>query len=88
MISMPLLPDWLRVVWVAALTVLIVTHVGHAYCKLGQCRWWHAGHIVMAAGMVVMYWPRSMTRPGLSQAGVELFGGLASRCGQSRRWTC
>ncbi|MGH3547209.1 MAG: hypothetical protein ACRDQU_03605 [Pseudonocardiaceae bacterium] len=77
MISMPPLPDWLRVVWVVALGVVIVTHLWHAYCKLGQCRWWHAGHIVMAVGMVVMYLPGSMARAGLSRTGVALFGGAA-----------
>src|SRR6476661_1929603 len=77
MTSMPLLPDWLRVVWVVALGVVIVTHVWHAYCRPGQHRWWHAGHILMAAGMAVMYVPGSMTEPGLSRVGVVLFGGVA-----------
>lgn len=74
---MPLLPDWLRVVWIVALGVVIVTHVWHAYSRPGQHRWWHAGHIFMAAGMVVMYVPGSMTEPGLSAVGVVLFGGVA-----------
>lgn len=74
---MSLLPDWLRVVWVVALGVAIVTHLWHAYCRPGQHRWWHAGHIFMAAGMGVMYWPGSMTEPGLSRVGVVLFGGVA-----------
>lgn len=74
---MPLLPDWLRVVWVVALGVVIGTHVWHAYCRPGQHRWWHADHIFMAAGMVVMYVPGSMTEPGLSRFGVVLFGGVA-----------
>ena len=77
MTSEPLLPDWLRVIWVVALGVVIVTHLWHAYRRPGQHRWWHAGHIFMAAGMVVMYLPGAMAVPGLSQVGVVLFGGVA-----------
>ncbi len=77
MTSEPLLPDWLRVIWVVALGVVIVTHLWHAYCRPGQHRWWHAGHIFMAAGMVVMYLPGAMAVPGLFQGGVVLFGGVA-----------
>lgn len=77
MTSVPLLPDWLRLVWVVTLGVVIVTHVWHAYCRPGQHRGWHAGHILMAAGMVVMYIPGAMAEPGLFRVGVVLFGGVA-----------
>ncbi|MGB9279828.1 MAG: hypothetical protein WCB57_07050 [Pseudonocardiaceae bacterium] len=77
MTNMPLLPEWLRIGWVVALVAVIVTHVWHAYCRPGQHRWWHAGHVLMAAGMVVMYLPGSMAQPGLSRDGVGLYGGVA-----------
>lgn len=53
--SMPLLPGWLRVVWVVVLGVVLLLHAWHAATMRGQCRWWHTGHTIMAAGMAVMY---------------------------------
>lgn len=78
MTSMPLLPEWLRFGWAVALVAVIVTHVWHGYCTPGQHRWWHAGHVLTAAGMVVMYLPGSMAQPDLSLGGMGLFGGVAA----------
>ncbi|MGH3827111.1 MAG: DUF5134 domain-containing protein [Pseudonocardiaceae bacterium] len=73
--SMPLLPQWLRVVWALALAGVVLVHVSHAWFLPGQGRWWHTGHIIMALGMIGMYL-LGMTHPGLSWAGVALFGVL------------
>lgn len=71
--SMPLLPMWLRIVWVVALCGVIVTHVGHAVAMPGQRRWWHIGHTAMAVGMALMYLLPRMQHPALYQAGLVLF---------------
>ncbi|MDR7303699.1 DUF5134 domain-containing protein [Haloactinomyces albus] len=71
--SMPLLPMWLRIVWVVALCGVIVTHVGHAVAMPGQRRWWHVGHTAMAAGMALMYLLPRMQHPALYRAGLVLF---------------
>ena len=73
--SMPLLPQWLRIVWALALAVVVVLHTGHAWTRPGQGRWWHTGHIIMALGMIGMYL-LGTTHPGLSWAGVVLFAVL------------
>lgn len=74
--SMPLLPPWLRVVWVVALGVALVLHVGHAWAMPGQRRWWHVGHTMMAAGMALMYALPRMLYPGLYRVGLVLFAVL------------
>lgn len=75
--SMPLLPAWLRVVWVLALSTAVVAHAGHAWAMPGQRRWWHVGHTVMAVGMALMYALPRMHHPVLYQAGLVLFVLLA-----------
>jgi hypothetical protein len=70
--SMPLLPQWLRIVWAVALAGVLLVHVWHAWSVPGQPRWWHIGHIIMALGMMGMYLV-GMAHTGLSRAGVVLF---------------
>ncbi|MFZ0121089.1 MAG: hypothetical protein WAN20_02855 [Pseudonocardiaceae bacterium] len=70
--SMPLLPQWLRIMWAVALAGVLVLHVWHAWSRPGQPRWWHIGHIIMALGMMGMYL-LGMAHPGLYRAGVALF---------------
>jgi hypothetical protein len=70
--SMPLLPQWLRIVWAVALTGVLLLHLWHAWYIPGQPRWWHTGHIIMALGMMGMYL-LGMAHSGLYRAGVALF---------------
>lgn len=45
-------------VWTGLLFVLVaLVHLGHVVVMAGRHRCWHAGHVLMAAGMVVMFWP-------------------------------
>lgn len=65
MAGMAFLPGWLRLVWVVALAVVVHVHLWHAAAMHGQQRWWHTGHVIMAAGMIAMYafmmsWPSVM----------------------------
>lgn len=76
MMSMPLLPSWLRLVWAAALCAVLVLHLVHAWAMTGQRRWWHAGHTLMAAGMTLMYLLPAMTHRPLYTAGTVLFAAL------------
>jgi len=71
--SMPLLPEWLRMLWVAALLGAAALHVRHAWLMPGQTRWWHAGHTTMAIGMTLMYLLDRMQHPALYQAGLAVF---------------
>lgn len=73
MMSMPLLPTWLRVAWVLALCVVVVLHGGHAVAMPGQRRWWHTGHTVMGVGMALMYALPRMQHPALYRVGLVLF---------------
>ena len=52
-----LLPDWLRIGWVAIYAVILVLHLRHALGMKGQQRIWHSGHSLMALGMVYMFLP-------------------------------
>lgn len=74
-ISMPLLPQWLRIVWAVALAGVVLVHLWHIWSIPGQPRWWHAGHITMGLGMMGMY-SLGMAHSGLYRAGVVLFGVL------------
>lgn len=55
------IPDAARVLWTVLLCAVIALHGGHAVAQRGAYRWWHAGHILMAAGMVAMFLPVPMT---------------------------
>jgi len=71
--SMPLLPEWLRMLWVAALLGATALHVRHAWLMPGRVRWWHAGHTTMAIGMILMYLLDRMQHPALYQAELAVF---------------
>lgn len=53
--SMTLLPTWLGVVLGIVSLLVVVPHIRHVAATVGQHRWWHVGHIVMAIGMARMY---------------------------------
>ncbi len=54
------LPSWLGWVWVLALTVVAAVHVRHLVRLPDVTRFWHLGHIVMALGMIAMFWPTGL----------------------------
>jgi hypothetical protein len=55
-----ILPDWLAVLWTLAFIVILVVHARHVAQTEGERRWWHAGHVLMAFGMVFMFAPASL----------------------------
>lgn len=69
----PWLPHWLRLVWAAALLVVLLLHVWHAWSMSDQPRWWHLGHTLMAAGMGLMYLLPRMAHETLYRFGVPVF---------------
>lgn len=73
MMSSPLLPAWLRVLWAVLLFAVVVVHTAHANLMSGQRRWWHIGHTAMAAVMMLMYLLPPMSNPGPYRAGLLLF---------------
>lgn len=52
-----LLPWPVALGWAAAFGLLVAVHLDHAEAMTGQHRLWHAGHALMALGMLVMYLP-------------------------------
>lgn len=77
------------VVWTVAFALVAVVHLGHAVMMPGRHRVWHAGHIVMAAGMVVMFWPGQPMSGFLAAAGVWVYAsaaGLAALGWGIARW--
>lgn len=71
--SMPLLPTWMRVLWVVALIIALVAHLGHVYHMSGQQRWWIFGHVIMAAAMIPMYMPEILGEVDFSWLAIRLF---------------
>lgn len=55
-----LLPAWLGWAWVLALAVVAAVHVRHLVRLPDVTRFWHLGHIVMALGMIAMFWPTGL----------------------------
>jgi hypothetical protein len=50
-----LVPEWVAVIWLLMFAAIVVAHSRHLLASHGQRRIWHAGHVLMALGMVVMY---------------------------------
>jgi len=78
MTSMRLLPDWLRAAWAAGMCVVMALHLWHAARIRGQSRWWHAGHVLMAVGMALMYALPQMSHPRLYHAGIAVYSVAAA----------
>jgi hypothetical protein len=50
-----ILPEWLAVIWLLVFAAIVASHCRHLLASHGQRRVWHAGHVIMAVGMTVMY---------------------------------
>jgi hypothetical protein len=57
------LPTWAGTGWAVAFAVIVVMHVAHAARMSGGARWWHGCHVLMALGMVDMFWPHDLLVP-------------------------
>jgi Domain of unknown function (DUF5134) len=55
-----ILPQWLAIIWTLLFVALAVIHLRHVIDTHGQRRWWHSGHVLMAAGMAFMFAPSSI----------------------------
>lgn len=55
-----ILPGWLAVIWTLAFLAVLVVHARHVMETDGERRFWHAGHVLMALGMVFMFAPGSL----------------------------
>lgn len=51
------LPPLAGTVWAGLFVLVALVHLGHVAVMSARHRCWHAGHVLMAAGMVVMFWP-------------------------------
>lgn len=58
------LPTWAAALWTVAFLVVAAVHCFHAAVMAGRARVWHAAHVLMALGMVDMYWPAPSQRIG------------------------
>ncbi len=50
------IPAWAATAWTVVFEVVLVVHVRHAFALSGRARAWHVTHIVMALGMIDMFW--------------------------------
>ena len=74
------LPTWLRIVALAGYALVILVHLRHLRGSTSRCQAWHAGHLLMAFGMIVMFLPTtSMIVP--APVGEALFVGAAAAVG-------
>jgi hypothetical protein len=63
-----ILPDWLSVIWSLVFIAVIVLHARHVVETHRERRLWHAGHVLMAVGMLFMYAPPSIDHLGIGAA--------------------
>lgn len=85
MMEMWLLPDWLRTTWIVILGTAALLHLGHARGMIGQRRYWHIGHVLMAVGMAEMYLPFS-ARVVSDAVGIILFALAAGAAAAAAVW--
>lgn len=67
------IPAPVAVVWSVLFVVALVVHVWHAGVMGGRHRLWHLGHVLMAAGMVVMFWSAGSTMEVPAGVGVVVY---------------
>lgn len=48
------------IVWATLFVLVAIVHVAHMAELPGRHRLWHGAHVLMAAGMVIMFWPGGM----------------------------
>jgi predicted neutral ceramidase superfamily lipid hydrolase len=77
--TVSILPVWLAIVWALAFLVVLAVHERHALESTGQTRIWHCGHVVMAAGMAIMFVSSadSSVLPIPNASWAAVFAGLA-----------
>lgn len=79
-----ILPAWLALVWTLVFVVILVIHARHVLDSHGQRKFWHAGHVVMALGMIFMFAPASINHITLSRTFWQL--GFANLSGAIVAW--
>lgn len=68
------LPPWLAVVWVVLMASVAAVHVRHLVTLPDVTRAWHTGHVLMAVGMGVMFWPNgALLTPAVGVAARPVF---------------
>lgn len=75
--TMPLMPAWSVAIAVIVLLAAGALHVSHARAARRYARWWHAAHVSMAGGMVVMFLVPQQGAVGLYGALATVFGAHA-----------
>jgi hypothetical protein len=55
------IPEPVAVMWTVGFALVLLVHLWHAAVLGLRHRLWHLGHVLMAAGMVVMLWPADAT---------------------------
>ncbi len=75
--TLPLMPAWSVAIAVIALLAAGALHVSHARSARRYARWWHAAHVSMAGGMVVMFLVPQQGAAGPYGALAAVFGAHA-----------
>ncbi|WP_094930859.1 DUF5134 domain-containing protein [Pseudonocardia sp. MH-G8] len=79
----PWLPTWVVVVFAAVFVVIMLLHVQHVVEMGSPRRWWHGGHVLMAAAMLVMLVPIGGL-PAVGPLGSSVCAAAAAGLGGSR----
>lgn len=72
MMASPWLPSGVEWAWVVVFVAVAGVHLRHVTELSGRPRLWHSVHVLMAVGMIVMFWPGS-SRIVPSTCGVVVF---------------
>lgn len=73
----PWIPAPVAVAWSLLFMLVVLVHVWHAVVLGGRHRLWHLGHVLMAVGMVVMFWPDGSAMGSPAAVGVAVYLGAA-----------
>lgn len=68
-------PDYVTVPFCIVFAVILIVHAIHLTQVRGWARLWHTGHVLMALGMVDMYWPGGSMPVG-ERSGELIYGAL------------
>ena len=79
-VSSTWIPGWAGLTWVLVYAAIATWHLVHLTTMAGVSRLWHAAHVLMAAGMIDMFWPWG-GMPAGPGAGEAVFAAAAVAAG-------
>ena len=71
------IPGWASLAWLLIYAVIAAWHVGHLAAAGRSLRVWHTAHVLVAVGMIDMFWPGGAMPVGPT-SGQAVFGAAAA----------